>query len=584
VFTRRPDLVEASSRLNIGQLAELAGLEPDLQLLDVRAATETAVGTLPGALEIPLAVLADSLDALRADLPVVVYCASGYRSMVAASLLLQAGFTDVSDLLGGCGAWQAAGLPVAPPGEASRRDRAPQLSARAARAALERGALLLDVREPDEWAESHAAGATLIPMGEVQARRHELPRERRIVVVCRSGGRSAAITDALRTYGYDAVNLTGGMCAWTAAGLPVVAEPAVRTLDADIDGRLAAEHGMVIHQADPLNFETSIPALIGGVVMPNAHFYVRNHFAAPAINANVWRLKVSGLVERPLSLSLRDLTRLPSQTAVVTLECAGNGRYRLDPPVDGEPWRLGAVSTAEWTGVSLTEVLDRAGVLPGASEIVFKGADHGHVDRRAGQVHFERSLTIDTARHAEAILAYAMNGEPLPLQHGYPVRLVVPGWYGVASVKWLTTIELVDGPFNGYFQTTKYMYETATGRPEPVTLQGVRALITDPTDGEVVRPGDLTIRGVAWSGAALIARVEVSLDSGPWQEARLVGERQQHRWQWWELRTHLMQGGEATIRARASDLAGRTQSESPEWNRHGYCNNAVQSVAISVKG
>ena len=582
VFASRPDLVRASSRLTVGQLAELRGLEPELQLLDVRAAAETADGTLPGALEIPLAVLADSLDALERDLPVVVYCASGYRCMVAASLLAYAGFADVSDLLGGYGAWAAAGLSVARPGEAAGNERTPQVSARAARRLLDSGAALLDVREPTEWAEGHAPGALLIPMGEVQARRDELSHEGRIVVVCRSGGRSAAVTDALRAHGYDAVNLTGGMCAWTAAGLPVVTSPAITTLDPDQDRRHAFERGMLVHRADPLNCETPIPALIGGVVMPNARFYVRNHFGAPAIDAERWRLEISGLVERPLSLSARNLSCLPIDTRVVTLECAGNGRYRLDPPVEGEPWRLGAVSTAEWTGVPLTEVLDRAGVLPAATEIIFRGADHGPVDGRDGVVHFERSLALDAAYQAQALLAYAMNGEPLPLQHGYPLRLVVPGWYGVASVKWLTTIELADHSFDGHFQATKYWYETTEGDREPVTLQRVRALITEPADGETLPAGERTIRGVAWSGAAPIARVEISIDDGPWQDARLIGERQPHRWQWWELRSLLEHPGLHIIRARASDVAGRTQPATPQWNRQGYGNNEIQRVLVNV--
>jgi DMSO/TMAO reductase YedYZ molybdopterin-dependent catalytic subunit/rhodanese-related sulfurtransferase/glyoxylase-like metal-dependent hydrolase (beta-lactamase superfamily II) len=582
LFTSRPDLVKASSRLTIGQLAELLGLEPDLQLLDVRAAAETAAGTLAGAIEVPLAVLADSLDALQRDLPVAVYCASGYRSTVAASLLARAGFSDVSDLLGGFGAWQAAGLPVAQPGDAAGTDRTPQVSARAARTLVDTGAVLLDVREPDEWSEGHAPGALHIPMGDVQARLGELPADPRIVVVCRSGGRSRAITDALRARGYNAVNLTGGMCAWTAAGLPVETEPAVTTLDPDQDGRHALELGMLVHRTDPLNCETAIPALIGGVVMPNARFYVRNHFAAPAIDAERWRLDVSGLVERPLSLSAHNLSGLPIDTRVVTLECAGNGRYRLDPAVEGEPWRLGAVSTAEWTGVPLTEVLNRAGVLPAATDIVFRGADHGHVDGRDGPIHFERSLPLDTAYQAEALLAYAMNGEPLPLQHGYPLRLVVPGWYGVASVKWLTSIELVDHPFDGYWQTTKYCYETAEGDRQPVTLQRVRALITEPADGETLPPGETTVRGVAWSGAAPIDRVEISIDDRPWQPARLIGERQPHRWQWWELHTPLDQPGPHTIQARATDLADRTQPATPPWNCQGYGNNSIQRVTVTI--
>jgi DMSO/TMAO reductase YedYZ molybdopterin-dependent catalytic subunit/rhodanese-related sulfurtransferase/glyoxylase-like metal-dependent hydrolase (beta-lactamase superfamily II) len=582
VLACRADLVEASSRMTIGQLAELRGLEPDLQLVDVRSAAETASGTLPGATEIPLAVLADSLDALDRALPIVVYCASGYRSVVAASTLAAAGFLDVSDLLGGFGAWLGAGLPIVQPGELTETRRTPQVSARTARSLLDGGAVLLDVREPEEWREGHAAGALMVPMGEVHARLDELPSDQRIVVVCRSGGRSAAITDALRAHGYDAVNLTGGMCAWAAAGLPVVTDPGVALVEPGVDHDEAVAAGMVVHRDDPLNFETAIPALIGGVVMPNAHFYVRNHFSAPRIDAEGWRLQVSGLVERPLVLSLRDLSRMASEARVVTLECAGNGRHTLAPPVEGEPWRFGAVSTAEWTGVPLVEVLDRVGVLPAATEIVFRGADYGSVDERAGAVHFERSLPVGTAWQANAMLAYAMNGEPLPLQHGYPLRLIVPGWYGVASVKWLTAIDVTDQPFHGHFQTTKYWYEPPGGPREPVTLQRVRAVITDPIDGEHVAAGRITLRGVAWSGAAPIDRVEVSFGDGPWQAARLLGQRQPHRWQWWELLTDLDRLGQTLIRARATDLAGRTQPDAPQWNRHGYGNNAVQTVVVHV--
>jgi DMSO/TMAO reductase YedYZ molybdopterin-dependent catalytic subunit/glyoxylase-like metal-dependent hydrolase (beta-lactamase superfamily II) len=581
VFAGRPELVESSSRLTIGQLAELQGLEPDLQLVDVRGAAETAGGTIPGAVEIPLAVLADSLDALDRDLPVVTYCASGYRSVVAASRLAPAGFRDVSDLLGGYGAWAAAGLPLAHGQARVAPARTAQVSARAAVSLLAEGAVLLDVREPAEWRSGHAPQAMLIPMGEVQARRRELPGAQRIIVVCRSGGRSAAITGTLRTHGYDAVNLTGGMCAWTAAGLPVVTEDAEAAEPGDA-GRQALAQGMLVHRPDPLNCETSIPALIGGTVMPSVHFYVRNHFQMPTIDASAWRLGVTGLVDRPLALSLRELSRMPFETRAVTLECAGNGRYTLDPPVDGEAWRLGAVGTAEWTGVPLAEVLDRAGALPSAREVVFRGADCGTVEGRRGKVHFDRSLLLDTARESQAMLAYAMNGEALPLQHGYPVRLIVPSWYGVASVKWLTAVELVGRPFDGYFQADKYWYEADDSTREPVTLQRVRALITDPGEGAELPPGEVTVRGVAWSGAAAIARVEASINEGPWQEARLIGDRHRHSWQWWELLTTLAQPGGNSIKARATDLAGRTQPGQPPWNRHGYGNNAIQTVLVQV--
>ena len=221
----------------------------------------------------------------------------------------------------------------------------------------------------------------------------------------------------------------------------------VPALDPEEACQWAIDGGLVVHRAHPLNCETSLPALVGGVVMPNASFYVRNHFQIPKLDPAAWRLTVGGLVDRPLSLSLRDLTNMPSQTRVVTLECAGNGRSQLEPRVKGEQWNFGAVSTAEWTGVPLVEVLDRAGVKPGALEVLFRGIDSGMVDGLSHPIHFERSLRIDDARGAEVLLAYAMNGEPLPVQHGYPLRVIVPGWYAVASVKWLAGIEVIGEPF-----------------------------------------------------------------------------------------------------------------------------------------
>jgi DMSO/TMAO reductase YedYZ molybdopterin-dependent catalytic subunit len=195
---------------------------------------------------------------------------------------------------------------------------------------------------------------------------------------------------------------------------------------------------------------------------------------------------------------------------------------------------------------------------------------------------FERSLPLDTARDTQALLAYAMNGEPLPLQHGYPVRLIVPNWYGVASVKWLTAIEIVEHAFDGYFQTEKYWYEIDEAQREPVTLQRVRALVTDPADGENMTRGETVVRGVAWSGLAQIARVEVSINDGPWREARLIGDRRRHGWQWWELLTSLDESGAISLRARATDLAGMIQPEKAQWNRFGYGNNAVQRTVVHI--
>ncbi len=350
--------------------------------------------------------------------------------------------------------------------------------------------------------------------------------------------------------------------------------------------RTAVEAGLVVLDADPLNAETSIPALIDSVVMPNSHFFMRNHFSIPALDPSVWRMEVNGLVERPLSLTLRDLENLPSRSLFVTLECAGNGRATITPKVDGVPWGLGAVSTAEWTGVPLTEVLDRAGVRAQARQLLFRGADRGTVAREPDPIQYERSLDVDYARESDAILAYAMNGEPLPVEHGYPLRLVVPGFYGMASVKWLSEISAIAETFDGYYQH-EYAYEWMRNGQlvrEPVTLERVRSLITEPVAGREVDATNLAVRGAAWSGAAPIERVEVSVNAGPWQQARLIGERNRYSWQWWELIAHLAKPGLTSFRARAFDFAGRGQPEVPEWNRKGYGANAIQEVIATVRG
>jgi DMSO/TMAO reductase YedYZ molybdopterin-dependent catalytic subunit len=385
---------------------------------------------------------------------------------------------------------------------------------------------------------------------------------------------------------YPAVTCAGVVSSGGCGAARPKVDQAVPSLDPEEACQWAIDSGLVVHRAHPLNCETSLPALLGGVVMPNLSFYVRNHFQIPRLDPAAWRLSVSGLVDRPLSLSLRDLSNMPSQTRVVTLECAGNGRSQLNPPVKGEQWNFGAVSTAEWTGVSLVEVLDRAGVMPDARQILFRGADSGTVDGLNEPIHFERSLDIDDARGADVLLAYAMNGEQLPVQHGYPLRVIVPSWYAVASVKWLSTIEVIGEAFRGHYQAGSYFFEWQSDGGavrEPVTLQRVRSLITEPEAEAEVERGEFTIRGLAWSGAAPIARVDVSINGEPWQCARLVGERKRHSWQWWEFFMRADQPGTLDIRTRATDMASRAQPEAPEWNRLGYGNNAVQKTRIQVK-
>jgi DMSO/TMAO reductase YedYZ molybdopterin-dependent catalytic subunit len=350
--------------------------------------------------------------------------------------------------------------------------------------------------------------------------------------------------------------------------------------------RAALDAGLTVVTADPLNCETPVPAAPDGLLTPAGRFYLRNHFPIPVLDDAAWRLSIGGLVREPLELSLAELRKMPADTFVATLECAGNGRTLFSPAPDGAQWQLGAVSTAEWTGVRLDEVLDRAGIQAGATELVFRGADRGTVDGSAEPVRFERSLAMEDARESGALLAYSMNGEPLPVRHGAPLRLVVPGWYAVASVKWLTDIRVADAAFDGYFQADHYMYELPRGDTlvrEPVRMQRVRALITEPGPGQRLSAGELTVGGVAWSGAAPIARVEVSVAGRDWQDARLIGESSTHGWQRWEHRAQVSHPGETTIRARATDLAGNAQPPAPEWNRRGYGGNFIHEVCVRLE-
>ena len=357
----------------------------------------------------------------------------------------------------------------------------------------------------------------------------------------------------------------------------------ISTVDPAEARRAAIDSGLLVVTGDPLNCETPTPVPPSGLLTPADRFYLRNHFGIPVLDEASWRLSVGGLVREPMELSLAELKKMTTDTFVATLECAGNGRALFSPATEGAQWQLGAVSTAEWAGVRLDEVLDRAGIRPDATELVFRGADRGTVDGSAEPIFFERSLAVDDARESGALLAYSMNGEPLPVKHGAPLRLVVPGWYAVASVKWLTGIRVASAAFDGYFQTGHYVYELPRGGTlvrEPVRMQRVRALITEPRSGQRHSRDELTVCGVAWSGAAPIARVQVSVAGGAWQDARLTGESSAHGWQRWKYLARAVRPGETTLRARATDLAGHTQPEQPEWNRRGYGGNFIHEVRV----
>lgn len=347
----------------------------------------------------------------------------------------------------------------------------------------------------------------------------------------------------------------------------------------------ARDAGLLVHRADPLNAEVPLPALIANDLTPKEHFYVRNHFGIPEIDAANWRLQLGGLFENPLALTLDELHAIPPQRIVATLECAGNGRTALDPSVPGEPWRYGAVSTAEWIGIPLIDLIERARPLAEAREIVLRGADAGILEARDAPAHYERSLSLDSVRESGAVLAYAMNGKPLSPVHGYPLRAIVPGWYAMTSVKWLARIDAVAEPFDGYFQTQAYHYEMkreARLEREPVRLQRVRSLIIEPSQGARIERGTLRVRGVAWSGSGAIAGVEVRVDRGHWEPAHCTPPASANGLTTWEAAIRIESPGNVCLESRATDASGAMQPERPPWNPHGYGNNAVQPVCVDV--
>lgn len=338
---------------------------------------------------------------------------------------------------------------------------------------------------------------------------------------------------------------------------------------------------LVMVKAEPFNAETPLDALAERLTPTSLH-YVRSNFPLPDHPGNV---TVEGATSNPLTFSVDELRQMPATTLAATMECAGNGRMTMLPLPTGEPWSGTAVGTAEWTGVPLANVLERAVPGPEAVEVAFYGADHGPY-KGGAEVHFGRSLEIRTAMEPEAnvLIAYEMNGEPLTADHGGPLRLLVPGWYGMASVKWLDRIEVRTEPFDGPYQVRSYVYEWKERPPEPVTTSRVRALITEPTGGETISPGNHVIYGKAWAGATPITSVEVSTDGGgEWLPADVEPAIGPFAWCQWSFPWAVSGAGRRVIRARATDANGQTQPDAPVWNRQGYGNNAVLPVAIHVR-
>jgi sulfane dehydrogenase subunit SoxC len=323
-------------------------------------------------------------------------------------------------------------------------------------------------------------------------------------------------------------------------------------------------------------------------ITPVGLHYLLVHYDIPVVDPATYRLTVTGRVATELELSLDDLRAREAVTAPVTMECAGNGRALLEPRPVSQPWLAEAVGTAEWTGVALAPLLREAGIDDDAVEVVFTGLDRG-VEGGVEQL-YERSLSVEDAEREDVMLAYACNGVPLPPQHGFPLRLVVPGWYGMTSVKWLHRITVVDEPFTGYQMITGYrMRSDADDEGTPVTRMVPRSLLVPPgipdfmTRKRFLPPGRHRLEGRAWSGWGPILQVEVSTDGGDnWAPATLGDPPGPAAWAPFAYDWEAPEG-DHVLCARAKDVTGRTQPDSVPWNVGGYANNAVQRVPVTVR-
>jgi sulfane dehydrogenase subunit SoxC len=344
-------------------------------------------------------------------------------------------------------------------------------------------------------------------------------------------------------------------------------------IGADELGLAARNHGMPL---EALRYD----------VTPLGLHYLLTHYDIPDADESSWRLSVGGLVDRPLELRLDELKSRPAATAEVTLECAGNGRAKMLPRPVSQPWLNEAVGTMRWTGTPLRPLLEEAGLEARAVDVVFTGADHG-VERGVEQ-DYARSLPVAEAMRDDVLLAYAANDVPLLPQHGFPLRLVVPGWYGMAHVKWLRSIDVVDREFDGYQMRAYRLRETADDVGVPLSRIEPRALVSPPgwpdfmSRARFARPGRITVEGRAWSGWGPVESVEVTFDGGErWQPADLAPVRDRWAWRRWSIEWAATEG-RYRIGARARDATGRSQADRAAWNRGGFAGSTGQDLEVVV--
>lgn len=333
------------------------------------------------------------------------------------------------------------------------------------------------------------------------------------------------------------------------------------------------------NQENPIHF-------ISAAITPEPYFYRRNHFPYPAITRQ--SISVGGEVQRSLTIEYQDILRMPSKEISVLLECSGNNRSHFRPKVFGEQWEGGAISQGIWRGVALRELLRMTGLQATAKEVVFEGYDYGKRTDLEGEFVFVRSLPLDKALHPDTLIAYALNGKPIPYKHGYPLRLIVPGWYAMASVKWLRSITVISTHFSGPFQEIDYVYypdKNSDAGKMPVTTIHVNSIIQWPQNWSLLDVGSHHIYGKAWTGTGFVTKVEVSTDGGEhWVQATLHKNPQNpYSWIFWSYSWLAPQKGEYTIMSRATDSFGFVQPAEAKWNRKGYGYNAYSKVNVNVE-
>jgi DMSO/TMAO reductase YedYZ molybdopterin-dependent catalytic subunit len=348
--------------------------------------------------------------------------------------------------------------------------------------------------------------------------------------------------------------------------------------------------GLIIRQKEPKNLESPFDRL-DSYLTPTELFYIRSHFPVPTLDCSSYRLRIRGAVQHPFDLSYEELRSMPSETRVVTLECAGNSRVFLVPQVQGAQWELGAVSTAEWTGVPLRTLLERAGLEDDSCEIVLEGADHGTPKEEPippEPISYSWSLPRAKALRPEVLIAYKMNGRDLSADHGFPVRAVVPGHYGMASVKWLTHIQVVREPFHGYWLTSDYAYwGSMDGKPVRRALgeMQLKSEIARPRVYETILPNRVyTVSGAAWAGETAVSEIAISTDGGKtWAAAEFVDPVRPHAWRRWRFDwVTPNKPGQYTLLARAKDASGRLQPDQHEPSYGSYVINHPLPIDVFV--